>query len=223
MNVLMAIVKDEKPHYIEEWLKWHRSLFDQIVIYNNGGDSDFPGCHVIPFPGAVMQMPALHHALIRYRNAEWICHLDLDEFITGFNPKSLSEITPEVGCVSLNWLMFGSSGLVKADNRYQHEKFLTPAYAAEGNKHVKSFVRPTAVLKYPNPHAPKLLPGFSQIHVNGTPFTGPFFSPPDWTYGRIDHYYTRSFEEWTEKVNRGRADHPNKRSIDEFYTLNGER
>jgi len=218
-----AIIKDEYPHYLREWLEWHLPLFDRVVIYNNGSpkmegvpEGTEGKLEITHFPGKLRQYPSYNHMIRRGREFAWIFFLDGDEFIREFNPRETgNRMSPNVGSVSLNWKTYDFCGLEKADSRRQSEKFLTPVPDSPCNLYVKSMVRPTAVQVWTNAHVPQLKKGFRMIHANGNPISGAYVEP-DFRFGYIDHYFTRSREEWESKCRRGKADLATPRKLNEF-------
>lgn len=71
---LVAIMKNEAP-YIKEWVDWHRKfMFDNIVVYDQGGNGDLSklGITVIPFEN--VEQPQLR----AYQ--DWINRMEFDSW-----------------------------------------------------------------------------------------------------------------------------------------------
>jgi len=218
---LYGIVKDEKQCYIDEWFDVNSKNFDLIVVYNNGSDFSVPSQYasktiVKKYHGTGIQMPALQEVtrFFRRQNVTWFLSIDFDELLNNVDFSRILNSPHDVGCVSINWLIYGHCNVQKADNRPQREKFKTPSSNTYPNRLVKSFVRPDSVCAWGDPHVPILKRRYRQLHINGKEMKGPFYSPPDYTCGWIDHYFIRSIEEWPEKVARGRADTGDRRERD---------
>ena len=69
---IVAVAKNEEK-YLEEWLKYHFSLgFDNITIYDNGGNGELKSndkLTVYDAPGDRIQLQAYQNELV---NAQWL-------------------------------------------------------------------------------------------------------------------------------------------------------
>ena len=193
---------------------------------------------VIDWPGKIMQMPAYNDALERFRFfCRYMAFIDLDEFILPKTGQSIVEVVDEIlshdenaAALGINWQCFGSNGLERADlSRGVLERFTrraptdwSPAKDEDifggttekplGNFLIKTLANPRATSHFYNPHFAIYFGGFRAVNENGCS-VGKFFNAPI-TVARIavNHYYTKSREEYAVKFKRGRPD------IDGGYT-----
>ncbi len=215
-----AIMKDEAS-YLEEWLEFHKIIgVEKFYLYNNNStdntleiiqpyiESGEVICHDWPFrPG---QMGAYEHCLQSYgKESEWMAFIDLDEFLFPSEEDDLKIILDDFKdypAVVVNWLTFGSSGHLKKPEGLQIENFTKRAKTDFANNyHVKSIVRPDQTLKPRNPHYCQYIEG-SAVTENKQPVPDSFSKTVSVKRLRINHYTTRSKEEFDNKTKRGRAD-----------------
>jgi hypothetical protein len=217
-----AIMKDERP-YIAEWVAYYRILgFDRIVIYSNdssdGSDvvlSKLASLGVIThfdWPSGERSSPqiAAYTDAVDRCTTDWILFVDADEFLLLNQHRTASQFLAGFGAdvsgIAVNWRLFGSSGLRESDGRLVIERFRMASHPQHYiNHHVKTFVRPTAVLEG-HVHACKLRGQY--VTASGIPFV---FSRQgigtqiDTTVAQINHYLTKSRAEYDLKRRRGNA------------------
>ena len=239
-TAIVAIIKNEGD-YIEEWVKYHRLIgVDHIYLYNNGSTDDTktilePYVHenfvtLIDFPGVGRQLPAYNDALKNYgKLCKYMAFIDADEFLYPIERKSVTEVLDEIiaknthaGGVAVNWRIYGSSGHVTKPNGGVLSNFLWRAKEdGTGNRCIKTIVQPQYVYTYAHVHYPTYLIGRYSIDENGERVDGWNHKMLEIKKIRINHYYTKSKEEWIKRRSMGKADsnnpEANKRTLDEFY------
>ena len=142
-----------------------------------------------------------------------------DYDLYNFVDKFMSE-HPKAGGIGINWLMFGSNGHIKKPKGGVLENYIRCAEKdLTTNLHIKTICDPLKVLLYCNPHFPIYRKGFHNFDEAGNIIEGPFTREVHFDKIRINHYYTKSKEEYaTIKMVRGMADsNPNVRTMDYFY------
>jgi len=184
---------------------------------------------LIPAP----QRPAYGHCLQNFANeSRWIAFVDMDEFL--FSPvqmdlrRFLEPFESQVA-VAANWVMFGASGhqrkppgLVTLNYSYRCDinlctferallkgPLLNPANPLSYHSvcsHVKSIVNPQAVVAVCSPHHFIYRDGAFATTAAGRPVSGAFSDEVAIGSLRINHYFSRSWEEFARKLRRGRAD-----------------
>lgn len=108
---IVAVAKNEEK-YLEEWLKYHFSLgFDNITIYDNGGNGELKSndkLTVYDAPGDRIQLQAYQNELVNARYNEWILFIDIDEFLNIGNLSVQDFLKPYQGAdvVKLNWVVY---------------------------------------------------------------------------------------------------------------------
>jgi hypothetical protein len=218
-----AIFKDEAP-YLLEWIAFHRMVgVDLLVLYDNGSTDGGPelirrsnfarNVRLIEWSDRPGQVSAYRHFHANYaREFTWVAFIDLDEFIMPVAGSSIRDILirkayEPFADILLNWLIFGPSdhdrrpgGLVIEDFTWR-----IPDHA-EANRHVKSLVRTEDL-----------------VGIGSTPHIFDCARPTCNALGEtvmsyamqpiachevivINHYFTKSVEEWEFKRRRGRGD-----------------
>jgi hypothetical protein len=214
--VVVCIVKDEGP-YLEEWIAYHVALgVDHFLIYDNGstdGSAELLERYQnhglvtrIDWPLRGGQLAAYNHAL-RFLGpiADWLAFYDVDEFLVPLLDDDIPAFLarfPGAAVVRVPRLEFGYSG-----HRTPPADLALDAYTEVANvldldpdlpPRVKSVVRPGAVsaidihLAFPADVPPPGVPTQTvEEAVRGV--------------AQLNHYYTRSFEEFEAKRFRGSA------------------
>jgi hypothetical protein len=156
---LFTNARNEK--HIKEWAFHHLLIgFDRVFIFDHKSQPP-----IVPFSHNVqvircdipnpVKIYLMNEALkiAKMHKADWFIYLDADEFIVLNNFKDIKQMLNHyhhAHSLSLNWLMFGTNfhekepkGLI-LENYTKCENKLNP--------HVKTFVRPNAVIQSINPH-----------------------------------------------------------------------
>lgn len=227
-----AIIKNEAA-YLREWIEWHLMQgVEYFYLYDNESeDSSYDVLKPFIDRGIVlyhkvfgkgMQLPSYNDCIVRYRNySRWIAFIDADEFIVP-SRKKLSDflkLYESQSAVCVNWVMFDSNGYEKKPCR----KLVTEAYTrihknfSSDNMHVKSIVNPKCVKCIVNPHYPLLKFFRSKVNENFKKVRLAWVNPKDYSIQkiRINHYFSKSREEYEAKINRGMAD--NKQDVHRPY------
>ena len=223
----VLIVKNESP-YINEWLEYHYRIgVDKFYIYNNDSEdraellevlNPWIQSGIVEFedaPGVFKQMPVYSDAITKHRfDCRWMGFTDTDEFIYIKTGQTLPEFLHEhfamndwIAGLGINWRMFGTSGRKKYEPINVIERFTRRASNGyPENLHIKSIVNPRRVLTFNNAHSATYFPTSAcydeagrliSFYQNGSNSTDKI---------QINHYYTKSLEEYMEKCSRGRAD-----------------
>jgi hypothetical protein len=214
--VIVCIVKDEAS-YLEEWIAYHTALgVGHVLIYDNGstdGSSELLERYQnhglvtrIDWPLRGGQLGAYNHALRFFGGvADWLAFFDVDEFLVPLLDEDIPAFLArfeDAAVVRVPRLEFGFSG-----HRTPPDGLAIDAYTQVANvldldpdlpPRVKSIVRPGAVSAV-------------DIHL-AFPADAPGPGVPTETVeeavrgvAQLNHYYTRSFEEFEAKRFRGSA------------------
>lgn len=223
---IVTIVKNEAD-YIIEWVEYHRLIgIDHIYLYDNQSTDnvaqklkpyiDEGFVSYVFFPGENMQLEAYRHAVKQYGSeTEWLALLDADEFLVMVDKEqSFSEFlkkqSQETSQLLIGWMVFGSSGKKNKQPGLVLERFKWHAlddYLAE----YKPVIRPQMALKINFPHWFDV--SGKTVDENGKRYFEYPFVDSDSSVAasknivRINHYYSKSWEEFINKRNRGFADH----------------
>lgn len=225
---ICAIMKNEGP-YLLEWLEFHQLVgVERFYLYNNKSTDNTVEL-ISPYVdrGIVVlkkwplnkgqQIRAYIHCLKKYRTeSEWMAFLDLDEFLFPTEKDNLQDVLAEFidyPGVGVNWLNFGPSGHEKKPEGLQMENYIRRSEASyEGNKHIKSIVRPEKVIAPINPHEFSYIDGLLAVTENFQEIDGFMTETHSVEKLRINHYTTRSKEESRKKMMRGRPTTQKKRT-----------
>ena len=170
-----------------------------------------PQTTVLHYPGINRQDEAyLECAKGSWKHGQmkWAAFWDVDEFLVLKKHDAVQQLLEEhlsSGALSLNWQVFGTSGKLLYEPLPVTKRFVYRE--EERNQHVKSIVRlrDMDLTEGPNPHYPKKLSSGTQHNTDGYAFEGPYHDGPT-DVAVIHHYMTKSYQEYTKKRMRGRAD-----------------
>lgn len=228
---IVAIVKNEAL-YIREWIEYHLLIgIEHFYIYDNDSNDNlrllldsYISRGIVTYiscPGKTMQMPAYNDALTRFgQYNHWIAFIDADEFITLKCSNSISEFIStydDYDELGINWCMFDCNNHM---NKPQHGFVIqnyTRCFENDNhplNRHLKCIVKPTSVKVCLTPHYMRLKKHSKAINEKYETLVTPF--PPKASLDKIqiNHYFSKSREEYIEKISRGRSDIASKRSFD---------
>ena len=228
-----AIFKNEPD--IVEWINYHKIIgVQKFYLYDNESDADM--CEILkPFidsglvvyhkiVGSVQQIPAYLDAVCRYRDkVKWIAFIDLDEYIVPIEKYSLTDFLKdyekEVG-VGINWVMFDSNGYKNRPDKLVIEAYLRRGTVAHSL--IKSISKAAEISYISNPHFcfyknSKLAvnENFEKIGSQKTFFEvkNAFVNPPSTVKIQVNHYQTKSEEDYLKKCATGFADQLTKRDF----------
>lgn len=215
------LIKDE-GRYLPEWLAWHVGQgVEHFYIYDNGSavpvaqsvPEEYSGMVTVvdfPPPRKHTQMEAYADCLARFGGeAVWIAFLDTDEFLRVVDGRPLPEFLedyPEADAVLAKWVVYNAGGQLEDTGGPVRERFTTTTdlypYAMP---QCKSIVRAERV-ETMGAHGPiatqHSLWVVNENHQRVRQGAG------ELPAGKIvvDHYFTRSYAEWREKMARGSCD-----------------
>jgi glycosyltransferase involved in cell wall biosynthesis len=221
---ICAIFKNEAP-YLREWIEFHRLVgVEQFHLYQNRSDDGYQSVlqpyiqeglvQVTEWPELPpCQIQAYQHFISLHKGKPWCATIG----------EALESIaSQDWGAIGVNWMCFGASRQEEATSRPVIERFtLRPSNDFPPNKHIKSIVRMDRVQSAgPNSHQFNTRGGtFSEL---GHRLTGAFTTHPTHSRLRINHYHTKSREEYMRRIARGNADGAASRSSSEFETLQAD-
>lgn len=210
---LTMCVKDE-AEYIREWIEYYLLQgVDHFYIYNNNGTDNTEEI-IKPYidkgivtwreyPGLGKQAHIYNDAVDNYKNeTQWMGFIDIDEFIVPHKHETLATALKEYEKYSqllLHWVFYGSSGHKEKTNGLVIERFTKHQKGV--NHHTKSIINPRAIL-YADVHASEVMGDT----VNEKKELVYKKSEPTAEILQINHYVIKSFEEFSNKKNKGRTD-----------------
>lgn len=242
-NVIVGCMKNEAP-YIVEWVAYHRAMgVDNFLIYTN--DCTDGTDEVL---GRLMEMGILEHrnndnwkgnspqqhALNKslkeplIQNAEWIAHIDVDEFMnvrTGNGTlEDLFAAVPDATNIAMTWRLFGHNGVTRLSDDFVIDQFDTcaPKYCPKPHTvwGFKTMFRNIGAYAKISCHRPnkldeafenkvKWVNGSGQDMTRDAAHNGWRSSKKNVGYDllQLNHYALRSAESFLIKRQRGRALH----------------
>jgi glycosyl transferase family 92 len=233
---IVAVIRNEAP-YLDEWIAYHNMLgVEHFFIYENNSDDDprtvlkryinHGLVTLVEFPVNGVQVPAYRHAVHFFgHSTRWLSQLDLDEFIV---PKidpdipTMLERLGEVDRVDLPWRNFGFSGHRTRPSGLVIENYVMAEDIPEGGVPViavKSISRSSAITTIGG-HSTQVA-GDRVVDASGN---RPQMVPgrmvqPSYASAQVNHYVTRSEDEFNRKVARGE---PNREVPRRLYTVEEE-
>ena len=237
-TALVAIAKDEGP-YIREWVVYHKKFcgFDEIFVYENDSSDSTRSelesmaaeglCGWKPWPRSEHNPPqpkAYWDSLNRKEEWDWLCLMDIDEFLVIKGGQGIGEFVSifgeDTGSIAFNWGVFYSTDKAKSD-----EPVVKRVNYCHGDTHVKTIAR-TMAIKTAGIHGFWLNAGYRYMHCSGLEYKldgkvdaylesticrDPHIRIFDASAAHINHYLMKSEEEVAIKDKRGRA--PTRRYI----------
>jgi hypothetical protein len=221
--VIVAIAKMEQD-YIEEWVKYHLHLgFDQIFLYDN---EDLPfyekflqkysdKLKVIHMPGNSynkgVQYIALDHFIENYMRKSgitYVTHIDIDEFIVLKKHSNIHEFVKDYikgKCcgIGMNWRLFGDSGLTTRTETSVLNRFTKTQII--GDYHIKTIFDVRCFKRFDQCHSIETMGGFKIMSTDGRIINEPFNKEPNLDVIQLNHYKSKTFEEFQKLAKRGRA------------------
>jgi hypothetical protein len=220
---ICAIFRDEAP-FLLEWIAYHVLIgVDHFVLYDN--DSTDGGAalirnsrfaeHVtlIDWADDPGQITAYRDFRVRHAGRfEWVAFIDVDEFILPLATDSLLDVLGAplytgFSAIQVNWLVFGPSGHNRRPSGLVIENYTRRVeYAHQMNGHVKSIVRCHDLFEiFDTPHI--FYTTATQCNVAGRLVNlQAIADTPCFDTLVVNHYFTRSRQDWRMKLRRGRAD-----------------
>ena len=225
---VLAIVKDESL-YIEEWLEYHILLgVQKFYIYDNESSDNLTQIlkpyikdgivEYKYFPYTGKQVLAYNDALEKAKKETyWLATIDIDEFIVPIENETIPDFLKnfeQYAGVKINWLVYGSSGEkhwrkeLVIERFKRHEKL-----DAFFGRAVKTICNPRAVFKM-DVHEPFYFHFAVAVNSNGES-QKLHYMDIEQVYGkiRINHYFTKSYDECLLKLKKGRVDGKGEYSV----------
>ena len=231
---IVAVIKDEAQNLKEWMDYHLAAGVDHFYLYDNGSTDETRALlepyiktrfvDYFSVPGALVQIPAYNDAVHRFRFAcRYMAFIDCDEFIFPKSDRSIVEVVDEIlaanaqaAALGINWQVFGSSGQETADyskgvlerftNRAPSDWFepMTKETLPVGNIHIKTIANPRLIRYIVNPHYAYYLDGAFAVNSNGERVRTWGNEPVLADKIVVNHYFTKSKEEFLAKMKRGR-------------------
>lgn len=237
---LCCIAKNEN-RYIRDYIEYYRNLgFCHVhIIDNNDPDgerfedviSDYIESGYVSIRNA---RGLKRHQCVAYRifydehhrKYDYIAFFDCDEYLVLNKDNTIQEyirrsIFDDAQVIQISWMMFGDNGNIRYEDKPMCERFKTPLVLdpkKHKKEHIKSIVRcdlDPGLVYFHNPHtiAPVEL---YVVNNEGERVINTYEQEMSYGLAQLNHYYTKSLEEWLWRYKRGRADIIDPRTFDDF-------
>lgn len=231
----LVIVRDEED-YIEEWLRYHieEMGFEHFYIYDD--ESKIPvydylekvnfkyldKITVFPWSVSACSQTDSHNDFLKRYGCEtkWVLAFDPDEYVVikEGQTKTLVQFLQEyddADIIGIKWTHFNANGHVHKTEGTDMERFTTPFALPNQENEGKCFAKPSSVIFY-NAHHPHMTtdgnPNLEKEIICTDRICTSFF--------QLNHYFTRSYDEYVRKINRGSVLNWYRRRMSEFFTIN---
>jgi hypothetical protein len=238
-DMAIGLLVADEARSIQEWLAYYIAIgVEHFWVFVNDADQTNMLSAMYPFvvkgfvetihiPQRVCsherQTAVFQQMIERARTrTKWLGILDADEFVYMRHADNLPQFMqayemPEVAALAVSWRNFGSNGHKTIQpSTLQAYTRRTPD-DAEVNRHVKLILRPERITRMAYSHAAVCAPGYKTVDEHHNPLA------PESCFGtgtadlvRINHYQTRSYEDWLRRKARGQVDRPEPYSEDFF-------
>ena len=206
--------------YLAEWVEFHHLVgVEHFYLYNNNSEDDYQSVlapylrdglvtlhewpHVPASPGAE------EHCVANYgRHSRWIAFLDDDEFLFPVQGGTLAralEPYKKYPAVAVYWVMFGSNGHQQRPEGLVISNYTRKQEAPEPT--IKSVVNPRRILRAkPSTHYWIYKYGEQGVDECFTPTKNSRKNKTSTEIFRINHYWSKSYEDGLAKFSRGNVD-----------------
>lgn len=221
---LVAPVKDEDAYLIEFVNYYLLQGVERFYFYNN--DSETPltetlrdyldVCTIVPFPGSGVQYPCYAHFCATFKHeTEWLAVFDIDEFILPHRHETLCRFLhdyADVDGIGINWVMFGDGHHATPPAGKVIESYLYRE--AEQHDCIKSVIRTDKLLAIDHSHYARLEPGATYVDARFNPIGSAYNRHQTTDIIQLNHYFTKSAEEYHHKIYRRRRVDDGLRRVD---------
>ena len=231
IKVCLCTLGKKENRYIKEFVQYYENIgIDKIFLYDNNDINDerfeeiiddyikISFVKIMNWRGKTkILLPYLNDCYKRnYKHFDWIVFFEIDEYVHLKNYNNIKQFlnNPHFNncqAINLNWFFHTDNNLIYYDNRSLHERFpevqnITKEGAQTSYNFVKSILKGNIPNLYiSNTHyltkKLKSCNGFGKHYQ----LVGQRLKKNDFEYYYIDHYYSKSLEEYVQKINKGCA------------------
>ncbi|KQT56191.1 hypothetical protein ASG52_24255 [Methylobacterium sp. Leaf456] len=224
---VVAIVKDEET-YLEEWIAYHVAIgVEHFFIFDNNSTDNTRQLlrkyitlglvTLIDWPMKPGQIFAYNYAIkIFGLTSKWMALIDIDEFINVVDDVKIDKFLEGYADYSqllVPFLFYGSSGHILRPDGLVTQSYLHAE--AETDKVVKCIVQPSRVA-YADVHQCFTIDRQTVNENREIVHEGYRVEAASGKKISINHYYTKSMEEWIGKIRKGQDDEK-KKTLELFH------
>lgn len=227
LKILLCTIAKDENKYILEFIHHYRNMnVSNIIIYDNNeisGENFFDilkeyieinFVKIINIRGYQRPQIKAYDHCYKYNkyDYEWIAFFDVDEFLVLSNYTFINDfLSPNIfkNCQSIiiNWKYYGDNDKLYYEPKPLKERFIEPVNMTEEIRKIeyiysaaKTIVRGGLNLIWA--HFPHYFRNTINCRPNGN-ILEDYLSPPDYSKAYINHYTTKSTEEFVERLNKG--------------------
>lgn len=204
--------KNEK-RYLQEWIDFHLlNGFEHLYMYDNGSNDNpleiiqkYVDKGVVTYTKWEVFPPRFsareHYWKNYYNESYWTAFLDIDEFLFCVDPnvKFIDKIKEyeDFPGIEVNWYCYGDSNNKNYEDKPVIERFTKRAEKNyKINLHVKHISKTNCISDCNNPHFFVYKHNESNVNEKKEKNSGPFSKNVCGEIFRINHYHTKSEEEF---------------------------
>ena len=227
---ILTSIRDENE-YLEEWLNYHieEMNIDHFYLYDNESAVSIENylnsinykyldkITIIPWrTSAHTQQDTCNHWLKTYsQETKWFICMDIDEFVKIKDNqkqtlKEFLDINSEYVSIKCKWKHYTANGHVNKTNEPVLNRFSVETTWSDWKQGGKYF----AQSKYVN----NFISYVPQTNLNNKHLD--FNSEINSNFFQLNHYYTKSYEEYLQKIKRGSVNPNYMRRYQEFFEIN---
>lgn len=228
-TAICTCIKNEHA-YLREWLEYHLGLgFDHIYLYEDFGSESHADivdeydnvtllsmevvlCEEDHIEGR--QMKSVRYSLRCFKEYDWIAFIDADEFIRledGLTLHAFLAGYEEHSAVYLSWRMFGACGHQTKPAGGVQESYTVPELDVDFGEFLGNrWLHKSIANMRRDPYAENIHTIRDGVNMDGEPVGRIGIYHTAW----IDHYFTKSWEEWCDRIfKRGDLCNGNRRLL----------
>ena len=255
IKVCLCTIGKRENLYIIEFVKHYKNLgYNHIFLYdNNDIDNErfddvlnkyisHNFITIINYRGyrgkrESPQSEAYYDCYEKYNKYyDWLSFFDIDEFLELKPSQKINKFLnnkkyEKCQNIKINWLIYTDNDLLNFENKSIKKRFTKPNFNHSDNIHIKSTVKGKLPINYwrrmGNPHSS--INNYISCSPTGKIINSRAFfnNPPDYKFAILNHYGTKTIEEYCYKIKRGRADlkvffnyQSLKKRFDYFFSIN---
>lgn len=249
MKVALVCIAKWEENYIDEWIRYHKLLnFDRIFIYDNGNDwkptslvHTDKDVTLIPWSDAIAkkmearnhrQTGAYNNFIKTHQEYDWVLFIDCDEFLVLKKNKTIHEFIEQYNhgsqCIGIYTYLFGDNSheTVDGDNYSVLTRFTKrrERYIPGVTPHffIKSLIKNSPDVTMLSAHTSQITP----VDTSGNPVLDRRKKSSSYSeqgvndVAQLNHYFGKTIQEYSRKIERGRATSHRRRTMGEFYHHN---
>lgn len=242
MISICSIIKDEQRN-LEEWIRWHLGIgFTNIFLFEDFGSTShktitdkFPAVHLTTCDdyftikreydtGTCRQLRLYQKFLNEHKGEGWCAFIDLDEFVMLDEGETMADLLHDYeryNGLALYWQMYNANGHIARPEGGTVKNYTEKCgFLPEDSDDTHSWIFKTLVnlnkgVRFNNQHE---IEGTVDVDGRGVTVWNPH--EPNYRRLRLNHYYTRSYEDWLARFqSRGDLCQAH-RKWDGFWSLN---